>query len=70
VAWDDGRDFEDDVTKEMVVDWVERFADLAGIKVVSTSSAGLLARVVQDFHGHVKGTKATTRARDAAGMDA
>jgi hypothetical protein len=57
VAWDDGRDFEDDVTKEMVVDWLERFADLAGVKVIATSSAGLLTRVVRDFHGHVRGSK-------------
>jgi hypothetical protein len=53
VAWDDGLEFGDDVTKDMVVDWLERFADLAGVKVVSTSSAGLLARVVTDFHNNV-----------------
>jgi hypothetical protein len=38
--------------------------------VVSTSSAGVLARVVQDFHDHEKGTKTAARARDAVGMDA
>ncbi len=54
VVWDDGKDFGDDVTKEMVVDWVERFADLAGIKVIATSSAEVLARVVRDFHEHVR----------------
>nr|MDO8088594.1 helicase-related protein [Candidatus Sigynarchaeum springense] len=55
VAWDDGQGFGDDeITKDMVVDWLERFADLSGIKVIATSNAAVLARVVQDFHDHVK----------------
>ena len=29
VAWDDGLEFGDEVTKDMVVDWLERFADVA-----------------------------------------
>lgn len=54
VACDDGLEFGEDVTKEMVMDWVERFADLAGIKVIATSNARVLARVVQDFHEHMR----------------
>ncbi|MEX2754729.1 MAG: hypothetical protein Q6365_005005, partial [Candidatus Sigynarchaeota archaeon] len=55
VAWDDGRDLGDDeITKEMVVDWLERFAGVSGIKVIATSNAAVLARVVRDFHEHVK----------------
>ncbi len=46
----------------MVVDWLERFADLSGIKVIATSNAGVLARVVQDFHEHVKGEKPHVKA--------
>ncbi|MEX2680760.1 MAG: helicase-related protein, partial [Candidatus Sigynarchaeota archaeon] len=58
VAWDDGRDLGDDeITKEMIVDWLERFADLSGIKVIATSNAGVLARVVRDFHDSVKGSR-------------
>ncbi len=63
VAWDDGLEFGDEVTKEMVIDWLERFADLAGVKVVSTSSAGVLARVVRDFHDHIQGSRQPIRAR-------
>ncbi|MEX2719253.1 MAG: hypothetical protein Q6370_023385, partial [Candidatus Sigynarchaeota archaeon] len=62
VAWDDGQGLGDDeITKEMVVDWVERFAGVSGIKVIATSSAAVLARVVQDFHKHVKGSKEHAR---------
>jgi hypothetical protein len=63
VAWEDGREFEDEVTKDMVVDWLERFADLAGVKVVSTSSAAVLARVVRDFHEHVLGPSNVKRTK-------
>ena len=62
VAWDDGQGLGDDeITRDMVVDWLERFADLSGIKVIATSSAAVLARVVQDFHEHVKGSKEYAR---------
>ena len=70
VAWDDGKGFEDEVTKEMVVDWVERFADLTGVKIIATSSTDVLARVVRDFHDHVRGSRITKRVRYAVGADA
>jgi len=64
VAWDDGQGLGDDeITRDMVVDWLERFADLSGIKVIATSNAAVLARVVQDFHEHVKGSKAHAQRR-------
>ncbi|NMC07448.1 MAG: DEAD/DEAH box helicase [Candidatus Lokiarchaeota archaeon] len=61
VAWDDGAALDDDVTGEMVVDWLERFAGVAGVKVLSTSSIAVLARVVQDVHVHVKEGKQLPR---------
>ena len=55
VAWDDGQGLGDDeITRDMVVDWLERFADLSGIKVIATSNAAVLARAVQDFHEKIK----------------
>jgi len=68
VAWDDGQGLGDDeITRDMVADWVERFADLSGIKVIATSSAGVLARVVQDFYDSVKGSKESAQPSQTIG---
>jgi hypothetical protein len=53
VAWDDGTAFDEDITKEMVVDWLERFAEPAGVRIIATSSVDVLAVVIRDFHEHV-----------------
>ena len=68
-GYEDTRQLED-FTWQMVVDWLERFADLAGVKVIATSSAGMLARVIKEFHEHVKASAIPARVKGVAGMGA
>lgn len=55
MAWDDGREFGDEVTKDMVVDWLERFADLGGrqggLDVVGRGAGAGRARLPRSREG-------------------
>nr|MDO8114974.1 helicase-related protein [Candidatus Sigynarchaeota archaeon] len=54
VAWDDGRPLDDELTRDIVVEWLERFGEQEGVKVIATSNAEILATIIKDFHGRIK----------------
>jgi len=54
VAWDDGKPLDTDLTKNIIVEWLERFGEQEGVKVLATSTIDILATIVADFHGRVK----------------
>ena len=43
-----------DLTKSIIVEWLERFGEQEGLKVLTLSTVEILAMIIKDFHGRVK----------------
>ncbi|HME51799.1 MAG TPA: helicase-related protein [Candidatus Lokiarchaeia archaeon] len=69
VAWDDGKPLETDLTKSIIVEWLERFGELEGVKVLTTSTIDILATIIADFHGRVANLAIAAR-KEHAGASA
>jgi len=61
VAWEDSKPLDADMTKSIIVKWLERFGEQEGVKVLATSTIDILATIIADFHGHLKDISEVTK---------